>query len=94
MVDTDNGSSPVQDFFRGKDIFITGATGFLGMALIEKLLRVCPDVGTIYILVRPKKGKEVSDRLEELTKNLVSSKLDIPTILSLYYQVFLSCDAV
>jgi fatty acyl-CoA reductase len=76
MENVDN-SSPVRDFFRGKNIFITGATGFLGMALIEKLLRVCPDVGTIYVLVRPKKGKEVSARLEELTKNLVSTKLDV-----------------
>lgn len=79
MVDTDNNSSPVRDFFRGKDIFITGATGFLGMALIEKLLRVCPDVGTIYMLVRPKKGKEVSARIEELTKNPVCSKPDVLT---------------
>jgi fatty acyl-CoA reductase len=77
MVDTDNNSSPVREFFRGKNIFITGATGFLGSALIEKLLRVCPDVGTIYVLVRPKKGKEVAARIEELTKNLVSSKSDV-----------------
>jgi fatty acyl-CoA reductase len=78
MENTDN-SSPVQDFFRGKNIFITGGTGFLGMALIEKLLRSCPDVGTIYVLVRPKKGKEVSARLEELIKNSVSTELDILT---------------
>jgi fatty acyl-CoA reductase len=80
MENTDN-SSPVQEFFRGKNIFITGATGFLGMALIEKLLRVCPDVGTIYVLVRPKKGKEVSARLEELTKNPVSNILEAQTSL-------------
>jgi thioester reductase-like protein len=80
MENIDN-SSPVQDFFRGKNIFITGATGFLGMALIEKLLRACPDVGTIYVLVRPKKGKEVSARLEELTKNPVSTELNILTSL-------------
>jgi FlaA1/EpsC-like NDP-sugar epimerase len=81
MADTDSNSSPVRDFFRGKNIFITGATGFLGMALIEKLLRVCPEVATVYVLVRPKKGKEVSTRLEELTKNPVSTKLDVATIL-------------
>jgi fatty acyl-CoA reductase len=77
MVGTDNNSSPVREFFRGKNIFITGATGFLGSALIEKLLRVCPDVGTIYVLVRPKKGKEVAARVEELTKNPVSTKSDV-----------------
>jgi FlaA1/EpsC-like NDP-sugar epimerase len=80
MADTDNNSSPVRDFFRGKNIFITGATGFLGMALIEKLLRACPDVGTIYVLIRPKKDKEVSARLEDITKNPVSTKPDVSGI--------------
>ncbi|PSN49955.1 putative fatty acyl-CoA reductase [Blattella germanica] len=73
MVDSD--SSPVKDFYRGSNLFITGATGFLGMALIEKILRVVPDVGTIYVLVRPKKGKEASARVEELIKNPVFEKL-------------------
>jgi fatty acyl-CoA reductase len=75
MADTEDNSSPVRDFFRGKNIFITGATGFLGMALIEKLLRVCPDVGNVFVLIRPKKDKEVSTRLEELTKNPLYEKL-------------------
>ncbi|PNF17414.1 putative fatty acyl-CoA reductase CG8306, partial [Cryptotermes secundus] len=74
MENIDN-SSPIQEFFRGKNIFVTGATGFLGMTLIEKLLRACPDVGTIYVLVRPKKDKDVSARLEELTKNALYEKL-------------------
>jgi len=64
-------SSPVQDFYRGKNLFITGGTGFVGIGLVEKLLRSC-DVGTIYLLMRPKKGKQIEERLQELTKNLVS----------------------
>ena len=87
MADAENNSSPVRDFFRGKNIFITGATGFLGMALIEKLLRVCFDVGTVYVLIRPKKGKEVSTRLEEVTKNPVSTKQDVCGIfIAIIYQ--------
>lgn len=66
--------SPVKDFYKNKNIFITGATGFLGIGLVEKLLRSC-DVGTIYLLMRPKKGKEIQTRLEELTKNLVFENL-------------------
>lgn len=37
-------ASEVVEFYRNKNIFVTGGTGFLGIALIEKLLRVTPDV--------------------------------------------------
>ena len=73
----DSESSPVKDFYRGSNVFITGATGFLGMALVEKLLRVIPDIGTIYLLIRPKKGKAASERIEELVNNPVSNSLTI-----------------
>lgn len=66
-------ASHVTEFYNGKSIFITGGTGFLGICLIEKLLRCCHDVTNIYLLIRSKKGKEITERLEELTKNSVSS---------------------
>lgn len=31
--------TPMKDFYRGKTIFLTGSTGFLGQILVEKLLR-------------------------------------------------------
>ncbi|XP_015602011.1 putative fatty acyl-CoA reductase CG8306 [Cephus cinctus] len=65
----------VTDFYRDKTIFITGGTGFLGICLIEKLLRSCPDIKNIYLLMRPKRGKEIEQRLEELTKNAVFEEL-------------------
>lgn len=37
-------ASNVAEFYKNKNIFITGGTGFLGVALIDKLLRACPDV--------------------------------------------------
>lgn len=37
-------ASAVSEFYVGKNIFITGGTGFLGIALIEKILRAIPDV--------------------------------------------------
>ncbi|XP_046737953.1 fatty acyl-CoA reductase 1-like [Diprion similis] len=58
--------SEIQQFYVGKNIFITGGTGFLGVVLIEKLLRSCRDIGIIYILIRPKKGKSVEERLDAL----------------------------
>jgi fatty acyl-CoA reductase len=68
-------SSPISDFYKKKSIFITGGTGFVGIALIEKLLRTCTDLTTVYVLLRAKKGKSVEQRLEDITKNLIFEKL-------------------
>lgn len=56
----------VKDFYRDRSIFITGGTGFMGKVLVEKLLRSCPDIKNIYLLIRPKKGQDVQQRLQEL----------------------------
>ncbi|XP_075218822.1 fatty acyl-CoA reductase 1 isoform X2 [Lycorma delicatula] len=50
----------------GKTILITGGSGFLGKVLLEKILRKCPRINKIYVLMRPKKGKEPKQRLEDL----------------------------
>lgn len=40
MMDSENQMySPVKNFYDGQTILITGATGFMGKILIEKLLR-------------------------------------------------------
>ncbi|XP_071557368.1 fatty acyl-CoA reductase wat isoform X1 [Temnothorax nylanderi] len=67
--------SPIQKFYYGQSIFITGGTGFMGKLLIEKLLRTCPGVTSIYLLVRPKKGKDVHQRTEEIFDDPVFAKL-------------------
>lgn len=61
-----SGESVVKEFFSKKNIFITGATGFVGVTLLEKILRSVPDVGTIYLLIREKKGKTIQERLDEI----------------------------
>jgi fatty acyl-CoA reductase len=38
----------------------------MGKVLVEKLLRSCPHLSNIYLLVRSKKGKDVETRLEEI----------------------------
>lgn len=64
------GHSPQQitvgDFFKGKTVFITGGTGFMGKVLLEKLLRSCPGIARIYLLIRPKKGQNANERLQQL----------------------------
>lgn len=64
MTSTEIPSIPA--FYEGRSVFITGATGFIGKVLVEKLLRSCPGIQTVYILMREKRGKEPKQRLEEL----------------------------
>jgi long-chain acyl-CoA synthetase len=42
----------IQRYFSGKTVLVTGATGFLGKALLEKMLRSLPDVRRLYLLIR------------------------------------------
>ncbi|TGZ35771.1 fatty acyl-CoA reductase wat-like [Temnothorax longispinosus] len=58
--------TPIQTFYAGLAIFITGGTGFVGKILTEKLLRSCPDISTIYLLIRSKKDKSPESRLDEM----------------------------
>lgn len=58
--------SEVQGFYSGSSVFLTGATGSLGKLLLEKLLRSCPGVKRIYVLIRVKKGREPQDRLKDV----------------------------
>ena len=55
-----------------KNIFITGATGLLGKSIIEKLLWVYRGIKCIYVLIRPKRGVSVAERLENLISSEVS----------------------
>ncbi|CAG9794548.1 unnamed protein product [Diatraea saccharalis] len=70
-----NNMSEVQRFYNGKSILITGATGFLGKILMEKLLRSCPGVENLYLLVRQKRGKDIYTRIEEIFDDPVFNRL-------------------
>ena len=61
----------IPEFYNGKSVFITGGTGFLGKALVEKLLRSCSGIENIYLLIRSKKGKSVNERFDELTSSQI-----------------------
>lgn len=56
----------IPEFYAGREIFVTGGSGFMGKVLIEKLLRSCSDLKAIFVLLRPKKGKSIEDRLEAI----------------------------
>ena len=61
----------IPNFYAGRSLFITGATGFMGKCLVEKLIRACPDIKCIYLLIRPKKGKGPQERLDEILDSKV-----------------------
>lgn len=57
----------IPTYFAGRSIFITGGTGFMGKVLIEKLLRSCPGIEKIYVLIRPSKKGSPEKRLADMT---------------------------
>lgn len=70
--------SAIADFYKGRTVFITGGTGFMGKVLVEKLLRSCPEIERIYLLMRPAKGQSVDTRLQDLIQNQVKNSNIIP----------------
>uniref|UniRef100_A0A0A9XVU3 Fatty acyl-CoA reductase n=2 Tax=Lygus hesperus TaxID=30085 RepID=A0A0A9XVU3_LYGHE len=65
----------VVEWLEGKDILITGATGFMGKCLVEKLLRCCPGVNRLYLIVRTKRGTDAQDRMKDYSKNALFGTL-------------------
>lgn len=65
----------IPDTYAGRSLFITGATGFMGKVLVEKLLRDCGDVKSIYLLIRTKKGIDAAQRRDDYLKHLVFDRI-------------------
>ncbi|XP_076277547.1 putative fatty acyl-CoA reductase CG5065 [Lasioglossum baleicum] len=61
--------------FKDQNILVTGGTGFLGKVIVEKFLRSVPSIKQIYMLVRPKKGKNPKHRLEEIFNSPLFEKV-------------------
>lgn len=66
-------SSSVLDSLRGKQVLITGTTGFLGKVVLEKLLRTIPDIGGIHLLIRG--NRRHPDARERFLNEIASSSV-------------------
>ncbi|KAI5723253.1 hypothetical protein M8J76_003424 [Diaphorina citri] len=66
----------LDDFYEGAEILMTGATGFLGKLLIEKLLRSFPRVKTIYVIVRAKKNQSPQQRIDKMLDTVIFERLE------------------
>ena len=62
-------------YYSNKSLLITGATGFLGKVLMEKLFRTSPHLKVIYILVRPKSGQTLQERVFQILNSKVRTTM-------------------
>ncbi|KAI5945318.1 Fatty acyl-CoA reductase 1 [Manis javanica] len=65
----------IPEYYEGKNVLLTGVTGFLGKVLLEKLLRSCPKVNSVYVLVRQKAGQTPQERVEEVISGKLFDRL-------------------
>ena len=56
------------DYFSGKSILLTGATGFLGKVILEKILRTFPNINCIYLSIKCN-GSNSEDQAYDRYKN-------------------------
>ncbi|XP_071876870.1 fatty acyl-CoA reductase wat [Bombus fervidus] len=70
-----NRGSQIRRFYAGKQILLTGCTGYLGTIILEKILRTCNDIGKIYLMIRERKNMEIKDRLKKYFTNNIFDTL-------------------
>lgn len=58
-------SQTLAEFFEGSEIFVTGGSGVVGKALIEKLLR-STNLRRVYVLLRPRGQLNAEQRLAKM----------------------------
>lgn len=65
----------VRNSLAGKSILITGASGFVGKVLVEKLLRDCKRIDKVFVLFRGKKANDLVKRFDDFKKCLAFQKI-------------------
>lgn len=63
---TKNRAQKLANFYANKNIFITGATGFIGKVCLVKLIRSFSGCGQVYVMLRSKKGLTPQQRFNKM----------------------------
>ena len=80
-MNSDTTAISIRKTFAGAGVLLTGSTGFLAKAVAEKLLRDLPEIGQIYLLIRPRvkaDGSRVDPRerlRDEILRNSAFGRL-------------------
>lgn len=68
-----NSHKPLEPFsvrasLRGKTVLFIGATGFIGKVWLANLLEDLPEIGRVYLLIRPHRSKTSLERFQKLVE--------------------------
>ena len=65
----------IANFYSGKTVLLTGATGFIGRLVLAKLMRL-GNLKEILIFSRPKKGKNNEERLKKILSGFLFQDME------------------
>ena len=58
----------VRKALAGKHIVLIGVTGFIAKVWLEKILRDVPEIGRVYLLIRPQRGRTAEQRFRKIVE--------------------------
>lgn len=65
----------IKNFYSGKTVLLTGATGFIGRLVLAKLMRL-GNLKEILLVSRPKKGKTCQERLKKVLSGILFDDME------------------
>ncbi|XP_053685653.1 fatty acyl-CoA reductase wat-like [Sabethes cyaneus] len=71
---SDGGRSRVLEFYRDSTVLITGASGFVGQVLLEKIFRTL-EVRKVYVMIRSKRNVNAEERLGKLLQGQLFERI-------------------
>jgi thioester reductase-like protein len=58
----------IHESYADRHVLLTGASGFLGKVWLAMMLDRVPEIGRIYVLLRPKALRSARDRFEKIVQ--------------------------